>query len=159
MAQNTGIWVPRTKPHKRTQSVNTSRTPAASFSTRNLEGSKCVWSSPKSAGSKDKGQNVASASLSLNWQDAHPFIRDDARNYGGEQTAVSEETVLASLATIVKSQRIKTLGILATDPLDTAFLIHSFRKSSPDVRLSCGSRLALSPDSGYWFDEWDYGYQ
>ena len=57
------------------------------------------------------------------------------RNYGGEQTAVSEETVLASLATVIKSQRIKALGILATDPLDTAFLIHSFRKSSPDVRI------------------------
>jgi len=83
---------------------------------------------------KEKTQAASSPALSLTWQDAHPFIRDDVRNYG-EQTAVSEETVLASLATTIKSQRIKALGILATDPLDTAFLIHSFRNSSPDVRL------------------------
>jgi hypothetical protein len=83
---------------------------------------------------KEKTQAASSPALSLTWQDAHPFIRDDVRNYG-EQTAVSEETVLASLATTIKSQRIKALGILATDPLDTAFLIHSFKNSSPDVRL------------------------
>ena len=83
---------------------------------------------------KEKTQAASSPGLSLNWQDAHPYIRDDVRNYG-EQTAVSEETVLASLATTIKSQRIKALGILATDPLDTAFLIHSFRNSSPDVRI------------------------
>jgi hypothetical protein len=83
---------------------------------------------------KERAQAASSPALSLTWQDAHPFIRDDVRNYG-EQTAVSEETVLASLATTIKSQRIKALGILATDPLDTAFLIHSFKNSSPDVRL------------------------
>ncbi|PYV54216.1 MAG: hypothetical protein DMG98_18875 [Acidobacteria bacterium] len=97
---------------------------------RNTYGSPLDQQSPN-----EKNQAPASTALSLHWQDAHPFIRDDVRNYGGEQTAVSEETVLASLATVIKSQRIKALGILATDPLDTAFLIHSFRKSSPDVRI------------------------
>jgi hypothetical protein len=83
----------------------------------------------------DKSEAAGDTGLSLNWQDPHPYVRDDVRNYGGEQTAVSEELVLASIATVIRAQRIKALGILATDPLDTAFLIHSFRKSSPDVRL------------------------
>ncbi|HEY6122417.1 MAG TPA: hypothetical protein VIV66_20850, partial [Pyrinomonadaceae bacterium] len=85
-------------------------------------------------GAKDNASAAKTDVLPLNWQDAHPFVKDDVRNYG-EQTAVSEETVLASLATLIRSQRIKTMGIFATDPLDTAFLIHSFRQSTPDVRL------------------------
>lgn len=83
---------------------------------------------------KDQGSSAKTDVLPLNWQDAHPFVKDDVRNYG-EQTAVSEETVLASLASLIRSQGIKTLGIFATDPMDTAFLIHSFRQSSPDVRI------------------------
>jgi hypothetical protein len=85
-------------------------------------------------GQKDQGSSAKTDVLPLNWQDAHPFVKDDVRNYG-EQTAVSEETVLASLASLIRSQGIKTLGIFATDPMDTAFLIHSFRQSSPDVRI------------------------
>lgn len=88
--------------------------------------------------------------LSLNWQDSQPFIRDDILNYG-EQTPVSEETVLASLSSTVKANDIKALGILATDPLDTAFLLRFFKKSCPDVRLFLRDPDLLyfrTPDAG-----------
>ena len=43
--------------------------------------------------------------------------------------------MLSSLSITLKAQGIKALGILATDPMDEAFLIHSIKRSSPDVRL------------------------
>jgi len=81
-----------------------------------------------------KTSKIVDSSQQLNWQDSHPVLRDDIRNYG-EQTPLSEQLVLSTLATTIKSKNIKLLGILATDPLDTAFLVHSFKQSCPDVRL------------------------
>jgi hypothetical protein len=73
--------------------------------------------------------------LQLTWQDSQATRGDDVPAYGGQQTPLSQDAVLSSLATALKAHDIKALGILATDPMDEAFLIRSFRKSSPDVRL------------------------
>jgi hypothetical protein len=73
--------------------------------------------------------------LQMSWQDSEGTRGDDVPAYGGQQTPLSQDAVLSSLATALKTRRIKALGILATDPMDEAFLIRSFRKSSPDVRL------------------------
>ncbi len=85
----------------------------------------------KSTQSEPPGQT----DLGLQWQDSDAAQHDDLQTYGGEQTPLSQETVLSSLSITLKAQGIKALGILATDPLDEAFLIHSIKKSSPDVRL------------------------
>jgi hypothetical protein len=73
--------------------------------------------------------------LQLSWRDSQATRGDDLPTYGGAQTPFSQDAVLSSLAIALKVRQIKALGILATDPMDVAFLIRSFRKSSPDVRL------------------------
>jgi hypothetical protein len=73
--------------------------------------------------------------LEIQWQDPQATQHEDVQTYGGQQTPLSQETVLSTLAITLKTQGIKALGILATDPTDEAFLIHSVKKSSPDVRL------------------------
>jgi hypothetical protein len=73
--------------------------------------------------------------LGMPWQDSEATQRDDLPTYGGKQTPLSQETVLSTLAITLKAQGIKAIGVLATDPMDEAFLIRSIKKSSPDVRL------------------------
>lgn len=84
----------------------------------------------------DKGQyGTTSGQLPVNWRDSSPETGDKLPTFGGPQTTLSQEAVLAALASSVKARGIKLLGILATDPWDVAFLIRSFRDSCPDVRL------------------------
>jgi hypothetical protein len=73
--------------------------------------------------------------ISVNWQDSEASAGDDVPAYGGQQTPLSQLAELSSLPGILRRQNIKALGILATDPMDEAFLIRSFKKSSRDVRL------------------------
>ncbi len=73
--------------------------------------------------------------LQMSWQDSESTRGDDVQTYGQGQTPLSQETVLSTLSITLKAQGIKALGILATDPMDEAFLIHSIKQSSPDIRL------------------------
>lgn len=73
--------------------------------------------------------------ISVNWQDSEASRGDDVPAYGGQQSPLSQLAALSSLPGILRRQNIKALGILATDPMDEAFLIRSFKKSSRDVRL------------------------
>jgi hypothetical protein len=86
-------------------------------------------------GKSTQTESSAQPDLGLQWQDSDAAQRDDLPTYGGRQTPLSQETVLSTLSLTLKAQGIKSLGILSTDPLDEAFLIHSLKKSSPDVRL------------------------
>jgi hypothetical protein len=85
------------------------------------------------------GAQAASANpqtdLQMSWQDSEATQGDDVQTYGRTQTPLSQETVLSTLSITLRTQGIKALGILATDPMDEAFLIHSIKQSSPDVRL------------------------
>jgi hypothetical protein len=94
---------------------------------RNAYGAEVSKSTPADSSS--------SQDLGLQWQDTEGSQRDDVQTYGERQTPLSQEAVLASLSITLKAQGIKALGILATDPMDEAFLIHSIKRSSPDVRL------------------------
>ena len=77
----------------------------------------------------------AQTDLQLSWQDSEATRGDDVQTYGRGQTPLSQETALSTLSITLRARNIKALGILATDPIDVAFLIHSIRQSSPDVRL------------------------
>jgi hypothetical protein len=79
--------------------------------------------------------NQQTSDVQMSWQDSQASRGDDVHAYGGRQTPLSQEAVLSTLANVLKSRRIRVLGIFATDPMDEAFLIRSFRKSSPEVRL------------------------
>jgi hypothetical protein len=84
------------------------------------------------SGSTTTQQNV---DVQMTWQDSQAARGDDVPTYGGQQTPLSQDAVLSTLATALKACGTRVLGIFATDPMDEAFLIRSFRKSSPDVRL------------------------
>jgi len=73
--------------------------------------------------------------LQMSWQDSEATRGDDVQTYGRTQTPLSQETVLSTLSITLGTQGIRALGIIATDPMDEAFLIHSIKQSSPDVRL------------------------
>ena len=81
------------------------------------------------------GESSGSNGLGMQWQDTEGPQRDDMQTYGNRQTPLSQEAVLSTLSITLKAKGIKALGILATDPMDEAFLIYSIKKSSPDVRL------------------------
>jgi len=73
--------------------------------------------------------------LGMQWQDTEGPQGDDIQTYGDRQTPLSQQAVLSTLSITLKAKGIKALGVMATDPMDEAFLIYSIKKSSPDVRL------------------------
>lgn len=81
------------------------------------------------------GWSSTKSDLGLQWQDPDAARGGNLETYGGMQTPLSQETVLSTLSITLRAQGIRVLGILATDPMDEAFLIHSIKESSPDVRL------------------------
>jgi hypothetical protein len=81
------------------------------------------------------GWSSAKPDLGMQWQDPDAARGGNLETYGGTQTPLSQETVLSTLSITLRAQGIRVLGILATDPMDEAFLIHSIKESSPDVRL------------------------
>jgi hypothetical protein len=95
-------------------------------------------------------QTGQEADVQMNWKDSEAARGDDIPTYSA-QTPLSQEAVLSNLAVVLKGRQIKLLGILATDPMDEAFLIRSFKKSSPDVRIFLRDPdllYLLTPDVG-----------
>jgi hypothetical protein len=72
----------------------------------------------------------------------YPVLPLDLRDAGqdsipsfGMQTPVSQEAVLIALAATLRRERIRYVGIVATDPLDALFLSRSVRELAPGVRI------------------------
>ncbi len=55
--------------------------------------------------------------------------------FSKEQTPVSQESVLFTIGSLLKTGAIHYVGILATDPLDTLFLARYLHKASPNLRV------------------------
>jgi hypothetical protein len=55
--------------------------------------------------------------------------------FSKQQTPVAQESQMIALATTLREKDVKYAGIMATDPLDTMFLIRFLHRSAPDVRL------------------------
>ncbi len=77
-----------------------------------------------------------------------PFtLKDDGAGsselpfYSGEQSPVSQESVLFSIASLMKKGSLHYAGIIATDPLDLLFLSRFLRSACPNTRL-----FTLDPD-------------
>ena len=87
------------------------------------------------AASPPLGWSSTRPDVGMQWQDPDTARGGNLETYGGAHTPLSQETVLSSLSITLRAEGIKVLGVLATDPMDEAFLIHSIKKSSPDVRL------------------------
>ncbi|MGH9653941.1 MAG: hypothetical protein ACRD6B_10825, partial [Bryobacteraceae bacterium] len=55
--------------------------------------------------------------------------------YSRQQTPVSQESVLFTIGSLLKTGVVHYVGIFATDPLDTLFLARYLRSECPNVRL------------------------
>jgi len=55
--------------------------------------------------------------------------------FSKQQTPIAQESQMVALAATLREKDIKYAGIMATDPLDTMFLIRFLHRSAPDVRL------------------------
>jgi hypothetical protein len=75
-----------------------------------------------------------SQDLPIQWQDPKGIGADDLPDYGA-QTPNSQQAVLANISTSLRVHGIKLLGIIATNPMDTAFLLRSLKQSARDVRF------------------------
>lgn len=60
---------------------------------------------------------------------------DLIRTFSRQQTPVSNEAVLVNIAGLLRRNRIRYVGVLATDPLDALFLVRFLRASCPDTQL------------------------
>lgn len=61
--------------------------------------------------------------------------RDSIPAFSEQQTPLSQEAVLSSLAATLRNERIRYLGLIATDPLDELFLSRAVRTLAPNIRI------------------------
>lgn len=61
--------------------------------------------------------------------------QDSIPSLSAQQTPVSQEAVLSELAATLRRERIRYVGIIATDPLDELFLSKAIRALAPNVRI------------------------
>ena len=77
-------------------------------------------------------QNPAYPELPLNLRDTG---QDSIPSFSQQQTPVSQEAVLIELASALRREHIRYLGIIATDPLDALFLSRAARALAPNLRI------------------------
>ena len=77
-------------------------------------------------------QNTGYPELPLNIRDTG---QDSIPSFSQQQTPVSQEAVLIDLASTLRREHMKYLGIIATDPLDALFLSRAIRSLDPDIRI------------------------
>lgn len=70
--------------------------------------------------------------LPLNLRDTG---QDSIPSFSLQQTPVSQEAVLIDLASTLRREHMKYVGIVATDPLDALFLSRVVRALDPDLRI------------------------
>ena len=61
--------------------------------------------------------------------------QDSIPSLSAQQTPVSQEAVVGELAATLRHERIRYVGIIATDPLDELFLSRTIRALAPNVRI------------------------
>ena len=64
-----------------------------------------------------------------------PSGHDTVPNFAKVQTPISQESVLMDIAATLRRERIRFVGIAATDVFDTIFLSRFLKSASPDIRL------------------------
>lgn len=83
-----------------------------------------------------ESQYVAGPSdqISWNWKDASKD-EDALPAYSGSQAALSQQSVLLSIADIIRQENIKYVGISATDIFDILFLSKFLKATAPNTRI------------------------
>ena len=78
--------------------------------------------------------NAGSQSLKLSLEDRHEE-EDSVPSFADEQSAISQETVLSSIARTMKDRSVRVAVISGSDVLDVVFVARFFRRNLPDVRI------------------------
>lgn len=75
-------------------------------------------------------------SLPLSYRESGPREHDTLPPMSRDQTAVSQDAVLRQISHTIRKHSIKVAVVVATDNLDTLFLLHYLRMSNPDLLLA-----------------------
>ena len=92
--------------------------------------------------------------ISWNWKDASKD-EDALPAYSGSQEALSQQSVLLSIADIIRQENIKYVGISATDIFDILFLSKFLKATAPNTRifvLDADSLMVKASDEGRELD-------
>jgi hypothetical protein len=74
-------------------------------------------------------------SIPMTYKEAENGQQEYVPPMAKDQTPVSQDAVLRQIAETIRLRRIKMAVIVATDNIDTLFLLRYLRQSNPDVRL------------------------
>jgi len=87
--------------------------------------------------------------LRSDFADVEGTAHDTIQNYGGNQTALSQEAVLLQIVSMLRSHRSQYILIKSSNPLDQLFLAHFFKLTYPEARVVIlGNDLLLRREAG-----------
>ena len=105
-------------------------------------------SSEEFAGAVNPARSAAYPALPLILRDAG---QDTIPSFSQQQSPVSQEAVLLELASALRREHIRYVGIVATDPLDALFLTRAIRALAPNIRIVLfNADLLLARASRTW---------
>ena len=107
-----------------------------------------------------QAQSIFSASASQPADNANRTLQPDVadpegdrhdtlRNYSGDQTALSQESGMQQIVSMLRAHRSEYLLLRSSNPLDQLFLSHYFRRAYPEGRIVIlGADTLLRRESG-----------
>ncbi len=81
------------------------------------------------------GTNTSGTALRGDLSEPENSEHDTVRTYGGQLTPLAQESVLFSIAEVLKAKQIEFVVLRSTNSLDQIFLSQFLRRSFPDARL------------------------
>ncbi len=105
-------------------------------------------SSEELSGVGNAPRSAAYPALPLILRDAG---QDSIPSFSQQQSPVSQEAVLLELASTLRREPIRYVGIVATDPLDALFLTRAIHTLAPNIRIVlCNADLLFARASRAW---------
>ena len=93
-----------------------------------------AYPDPTTVGADGKTIPVPQQGLTLTLKGS-PSSQDDVPPFSAGQLPLSQEAVLLNIASTLRREQIRMVGILATDIFDTLFLSRFLRSACPDIRI------------------------
>jgi hypothetical protein len=93
-----------------------------------------AYPDPTTVGADGKTVAVPQQGLTLTLKGS-PTSQDDVPPFSAGQLPLSQEAVLLNIASTLRREQIRMVGILATDIFDTLFLSRFLRSACPDIRI------------------------
>jgi hypothetical protein len=93
-----------------------------------------AYPDPKALSPGGKNIPIPQQGLTLTLKGS-PTSQDDVPAFSGQQLPLSQEAVLLNIATTLRREQIRFVGIFATDIFDTLFLSRFLRSECPNIRI------------------------